>query len=119
MYAYKLICFLIPLPPSAYSHLLSQKYRASVETPLAYTPPGADIRMAWEEHRAIFGLYFALLSATLLWFLYENKAVVRRSLGVARGRRVMAGVVGRRASKREEGGNASGKKKGMEMPFPL
>ncbi len=101
---------------SAHSHLLSQKYRASVATPLAYTPPGADIRMAWEEHRAIFGLYFALLSATILWFLYENKAVVRRSLGVARGR--VVGVVRRRASK-GEGEDASGKEKGMEMPFPL
>ena len=51
-------------------------YRAKVTSPLTYIPEGVEIRMAMEEHRSIFALYFVILAGLVLLFTAEVRPVV-------------------------------------------
>lgn len=53
---------------------LVSKYHNKVplEQRLSYVPHGLEIKMAWEEHRAIICLYFAILAMVALVFLGEE-----------------------------------------------
>ncbi len=66
--------------------LLVQRYRSQLPAPLVFSPSGLEIRMAMEEHRSIFALYFAILAAAVLLFTWEARARARARAraGVAR-----------------------------------
>ncbi len=51
------------------------KYRRTVPSgdTLSFVLHGVEIKMAWEEHRAIFFLYFAILTFTGLLFGVEAR----------------------------------------------
>ncbi len=72
MHQYKMMGLFFLISLILLSQKQAQKHRGTIEAPLSYTPPGNNIRMSMDEHRAIFVAYFCLLfSATILPFLKE------------------------------------------------